>query len=248
MFHVEHFLDEIGAIAMAIDFNFQPFFGRYLELVEKADAAYDQIRGQFPSEVRCQIGCADCCYALFDLSLVEALYINHQFQQACSGRSKARLLEKANRADRDTYRIKRQAFRDLQAGKSEQEVLESVASQRVRCAMLNEEDRCEIYSFRPITCRLYGIPTSIRGEGHTCGRSGFKPGKPYPTVNFDALNRQLHQISTELVAALKSRHVKMADLLVPLSMALLTQYDDVYLGVGEEAPEKEQRAAGKKGA
>lgn len=248
MFHVEHPVDEIGAIAMTIDFDFEPFFRRYLDLVEKADAAFDKIRGQFPTEVRCEIGCADCCYALFDLSLIEALHINHQFQQACSGRAKERLLEKANRADRDTYRIKRQAFRDLRAGKSEREVLEGVASQRVRCAMLNEEDRCDIYAFRPITCRLYGIPTSIRGEGHSCGRSGFKPGKPYPTVNLDELNRQLHQISAELVAALKSRHVKMADLLVPLSMALLTQYDDVYLGVGKEEPENEPQASGKKEA
>lgn len=232
---------------MTVEFDFEPFFQQYLDLVEKADAAFDRIRGQFPGEVRCQVGCADCCHALFDLSLIEALYINHQFQQKWSGISKGRLLEKANRVDRDTYRIKRQAFRDLQAGKSEREVLESVASQRVRCAMLNDEDRCDIYAFRPITCRLYGIPTSIRGEGHTCGRSGFEPGRPYPTVNLDELNRQLLQISTQLVAALKSRHVKMASILVPLSMALLTQYDDVYLGVGEEESEKEQQAAGEKG-
>ena len=245
---MEHPPGDIGAKAMTDEFDFEPFFRQYLDLVEKADAAFDRIRGQFSGEVRCQIGCADCCHALFDLSLIEALYINHQFQQTWSGRAKERLLEKANRADRDTYRIKRQAFRDLQAGKSEREVLESVASQRVRCAMLNDEDRCDIYAFRPITCRLYGIPTSIRGEGHTCGRSGFVPGRPYPTVNLDELNRQLHHISVQLVAALKSRHVKMADILIPLSMALLTQYDDVYLGVGEEEPEKEQRTAGEKGA
>ena len=179
---------------MPVDFDFEPYFRQYLALVEKADAAFDRIRGQFPAEVRCQIGCADCCFALFDLSLIEAIYINHRFREAWSGRAKARLLEKANRADRDTYRIKRGAFQELKAGKSERDVLQHVAAQRVRCAMLNDEDRCDIYAFRPITCRLYGIPTSIAGTGHTCGRSGFEPGRSYPTVNLDAIHRQLHQI------------------------------------------------------
>ncbi|MGD8366390.1 MAG: YkgJ family cysteine cluster protein [Desulfobacterales bacterium] len=223
---------------MPIDFDFRPYFERYRKLVEKVDEAFDVIRQQCPGEVRCQIGCADCCHALFDLSLIEAIYINHCFQEAHQGLKRERLLERASRADRDTYRIKRSAYRDLQAGKSEEEVLANMARQRVRCSMLNDEDRCEIYPFRPITCRAYGVPTSIRGQGHTCGMTGFKPGEPYPTVNLDALYQQLYQISAEMVAEMKSRHVKMAEVLVPLSMALITVYDETYLGLGEEEPEQ----------
>ncbi|MCK5418693.1 MAG: hypothetical protein KAI93_09310, partial [Desulfobacterales bacterium] len=56
----------------------------------------------------------------------------------------------------------------------------------------------------------------------------------YPTVNLDVVNSQLQQISMELIRDLKSRYVKLSDMLVPLSMALLTIYDDDYFGVGEE--------------
>jgi Fe-S-cluster containining protein len=219
-----------------MDFDFRPYFEKYQKLVKQVDEVFVSIREQYPEEVRCQIGCADCCNALFDLSLIEAIYINHRFQAAHQDLKRDRLLEKANRADRDTYRIKRSAYRDLQAGKSEEEVLDDMARQRVRCSMLNDEDRCEIYPFRPITCRAYGIPTSIRGRGHTCGLTGFKPGEPYPTVNLDAIYQQLYQISSEMVADMKSRHVKMAEMLVPLSMALITVYDETYLGLGEEEP------------
>ena len=46
----------------------------------------------------------------------------------------------------------------------------------------------------------------------------------------------------ELIRDLKSRYVKLSDMLVPLSMALITIYDDDYLGVGEEkAPEPPPR-------
>jgi Fe-S-cluster containining protein len=222
---------------MPIDFDFTPYFEKYLALVEKVDQVFDQVRGLHPEEVRCQIGCADCCHALFDLSLIEALYINSRFLDTFQGLKQERLLERANRADRDTYRIKRQAYRELQAGKSEEEVLNIIASQRVRCAMLDDEDRCEIYRFRPITCRVYGVPASIRGTGRTCGLTGFQPGVQYPTVNLDAIYQQLYRISAEMVADMKSRHIKMAEILVPLSMALLTSYDETYLGVGEEDSE-----------
>ncbi len=222
---------------MPIDFDFSPYFQKYLALVEKVDEVFRQVSGQYPQEVRCQIGCADCCHALFDLALIEAIYINRRFLDAYEGQRRERLIERANRADRDTYRIKREAYRGLQAGKSEEEVLSEMAARRVRCSMLNDEDRCDIYPFRPITCRVYGIPTSIRGAGHTCGLTGFKPGEQYPTVNLDAIYNQLYLISSEMVAAMKSRHTKMADVLVPLSMALTTIYDETYLGVGDDAPE-----------
>ncbi len=55
-------------------------------------------------------------------------------------------------------------------------------------------------------------------------------------MNMDVVFSQLQQISAELIRDLKSRYLKLADMLLPLSMALLTTYDDDYLGVGEEKP------------
>jgi Fe-S-cluster containining protein len=145
-------------------------------------------------------------------------------------------LEKANEADRRVHKIKRQAFKELKAGKSEDEILADLARQRIRCPLLNQTDLCDLYDHRPLTCRFYGIPTAIGGQGHTCGKSGFEKGEHYPTVNLDAVYNQLQQISAELIRDLKSRYLKLSDMLVPLSMALLTTYDDDYLGVGEEKP------------
>jgi Fe-S-cluster containining protein len=188
--------------------------------------------------VKCEEKCADCCHALFDLTLIEALYINHKFNEKIRGGKKAGLLEKANLADRRAHKLKRRAYNELQAGKSEEEILADLARERLRCPLLNETEMCDLYDHRPLTCRFYGIPTAIGGEGHTCGKSGFEKGQHYPTVNLDAVNNQLQQISAELIRDLKSRYVKLSDMLVPLSMALLTVYDEDYMGIGEEkAPE-----------
>ncbi len=220
-----------------MDFDFTPYFKRYEDLVTKSDDAFEHVKQAYAECVKCEEKCADCCHALFDLTLIEALYINHKFNEKIKGRQKADLLEKANRADRDIHKIKRQAYRDLQAGKSEEEILAGLARERVRCPLLNEAELCDLYDNRPLTCRFYGIPTAIGGQGHTCGQSNFKEGEQYPTVNLDVINNQLQQLSAELIRDLKSRYVKLADMLVPLSMALINLYDEDYLGVGEEKVE-----------
>jgi Fe-S-cluster containining protein len=219
-----------------MDFDFTPYFERYEALVSKADGAFERVKKAYGECVKCEEKCADCCFALFDLTLIEALYINHKFNEKIKGSDKAELLEKANRADRKVHKLKRKVYNALQAGKSEDEILAELARERVRCPLLNEAELCDLYDNRPLTCRFYGIPTAIGGKGHTCGKSGFEKGQQYPTVNLDVVNSQLQQISAELIRDLKSRYLKLSDMLVPLSMALLTTYDDEYFGVAEEKP------------
>jgi len=217
-----------------MNFDFAPYFKKYEELVAKSDEAFERVRTAYAECVKCEEACADCCHALFDLTLIEALYINYKFNEKIESSEKAELLEKANRADRRVHKLKQKAHRDLQAGKSEEEILAGLAQERVRCPLLNKAELCDLYDNRPLTCRFYGIPTAIAGAGHTCGKSAFEKGEQYPTVNLDVVNSQLQRISMELIRDLKSRYAKLSDLLVPLSMALLTIYDDVYLGAGEE--------------
>jgi Fe-S-cluster containining protein len=220
------------------------YFEAYEALVKKADAAFERVKEAFPECVQCHRECADCCYALFDLSLIEALYINHRFRENFEGETRERLLEEANRTDRQLARIKRDAAKALEAGRDESEVLEELATERIRCPLLNDENLCDLNPYRPITCRLYGIPTAIGGRGFTCGLSGFEPGKPYPTVHLDQIQARLQEISATLLRDIRWRHIKLADLLVPLSMALLTDYDDAYLGIGEGDNPQEEKGDG----
>lgn len=214
---------------MKIDFT--PYFEKYQEIVKQVDELFERVQKEHPECVTCKMKCADCCHALFDLTLIEAIYINHQINNHIKGKEKSKLIEKANLADRKTHRIKRQAYKSKTAGKDETEILMDIAAERVRCPLLNDDEMCDLYEHRPITCRLYGIPTSIGGRSHTCGKSGFVEGKPYPAVNMDVIHQRLYDISNELVREIKTKYVKMADMLVPLSMAILTDFDEEYLGV-----------------
>ncbi len=227
--------------------NFEPYFEKYRHLVEQVDAAFDKIQTAFDDCVNCKVGCADCCYALFDLSLVEALFIKNEFDANISDDQRAKIIERANNADRKVYRLKRQAHKDQQAGKPENEIFDWLSAQRVRCPLLNENDQCELYDSRPITCRLYGVPTVIGNKAHTCGLSGFKEGESYPTAKLDAIHQKLYDISAELAREIQSRYPKLAEMLVPLSMALLTDYTEAYLGVKSSDSDAAENREGNKG-
>jgi Fe-S-cluster containining protein len=216
-----------------MDFDFTPFFKRYEALAAQAEAAFDKIEQDHPDCVKCAKECSDCCHALFDVTLIEGLYINHKFNASFEGEFLETLLERANRSDRIIHKLKRDATKALDAGQEEGEILAKMAEYRVPCPLLNESKLCDLYAYRPITCRLYGVPTAIGGQGHTCGFSAFEPGEAYPTINLDAIQNRLFNISRELVAALESMHVKMGDMVVPLSRALLTLYNEDYLGVAK---------------
>ncbi|MGD9115415.1 MAG: hypothetical protein PVI77_23855, partial [Desulfobacterales bacterium] len=49
---------------------------------------------------------------------------------------------------------------------------------------------------------------------------------------------QLQQISAELLRDIQSKNIKLADLLLPLSSAMVTDFDDVFLGIAEEPVEQ----------
>lgn len=210
--------------------NFSPFFTKYEHLLADMDKVFATVKDQHPECVTCVTGCSDCCHAVFDLPLIEALYVNHHFH-GMPRETRDQILAKADQADRAAYKLKFQAHKRHRAGEETDVILEDMARERVRCPLLNAQDRCDLYAYRPVTCRLYGIPQEVAGKARTCSLSRFSPGVSYPTVHVDKIHQKLAALSQELVASLNTRYTQMADMLVPPSMALLTVYDDEYLGL-----------------
>lgn len=212
--------------------DLSPFFARYEQFAREADALFERVRGQHPDLVVCRERCSSCCHALFDLSLVEAMYLNAEFQRRMpAGPERSAVLERADRADRDAARLKRKIFKESQAGKESNAILAEVAQETLRCPLLGDDDLCLLYEARPVTCRLYGVPTAIGGKAYTCGKTGFQAGGAYPTVALDKMQHRLADLSAELAGALQSRYKELALMYVPVSSALITSYDADYLGV-----------------
>jgi Fe-S-cluster containining protein len=212
-------------------------FERYELLCAEVDKLFEQVRRRHPDCVTCAVGCSDCCHAMFDLPLVEALYLNRQFRQTISfGAKHSAIIDAAGDADRRTTRIKRKLYKTSKDGNTRR-VMEDAARTRIRCPLLDAEDRCRLYESRPVTCRLYGVPVAIAGEAHACGKNTFSKGQSYPTVALEKIQDRLAAMSQEIAQTLGTRFKELHLVYVPVSMALLTRYDANYLGISPAKPE-----------
>ncbi|OEU67771.1 MAG: hypothetical protein BA863_11815 [Desulfovibrio sp. S3730MH75] len=222
--------------------DFTNIFEKYEALVAEVDKAFDTVSKQTEDGINCGKGCSDCCHALFDLTLVEAIYLNRKFNESYKGMPRSIILQRSDVADRDLQKIKRRAFKASQTGTAAQDIIKEISLARVKCPLLGEDDLCELYDFRPLTCRIYGVPMNIGGEGHSCTKSGFTSGKAYPTINMDILQTKLVALSVELTESINSKLTSLPEMIIPVSSALVTDYTPEYLGENTGKAKEEEAA------
>ncbi|OCC16499.1 hypothetical protein DBT_0316 [Dissulfuribacter thermophilus] len=148
-------------------------------LFENADWAFSEIAKAFPNEVACSKGCSDCCHAMFDVSLIEAILLKKEF------------LALPRKVRRDVERNSKRALKEFRAVSNTKDP----STVKIRCPLLSKQDSCLIYKARPINCRTYGVPTNIDGKAHVCPNSRFELGKNYTTLNLGPLQARLLELS-----------------------------------------------------
>lgn len=201
-----------------------PLFDRYEKLVSAADRTFERMQRDYPDCVSCAPHCADCCHAVFGVFMIEAAYLRHHFLQLPK---KVRLsaLTRGEEMDREleTLQERLKAFENDTDMKAY-----SLARERIRCPLLNESEECILYPHRPITCRVYGIPTIIQGQARVCRESGFEAKKSYPAFDLDATYKELYLLSGELLGGSEAAQAAdKASLLVSVSMAIRTPIEDI---------------------
>jgi len=209
----------------------EELFSEYAILARKADILFKTVQEKYPDSVRCRIRCCDCCHAVFGVFPIEAAYIHSHFS-----------------------RLERKVRRDIlrRAEKGEDEILKAkdtlkvfdedpkmkvygLGKQRVRCSFLGEKEECVFYETRPIICRIYGVPYSLRKEkkehAYVCSISGFEEKASYPTVKLDKIYSELCKLSEKLLTEGKTLHPdRKANLMLPLSRILRMSFDDILSG------------------
>ena len=217
---------------MDLGIDIDIYFQKYLNLIKGVDQLFNKMKDDYPQEVKCDQGCTECCYAMFDLSLVEALYLNDKFNLLDQD-LKNSIFINADKTDRQITTIKKQLYKEHQQGTDELEILKMASRVKSRCPLL-VEDRCVLYEHRPITCRLYGIPLDTGNITASCALSGFESGKKYPTVHMNKIHDRLVSMSLEIAGAINTKYPELHNMLVPVSMCLLTDYNKEYLGVKDQ--------------
>ena len=203
--------------------NYNYLFEPYDELIVKADDAFDRMTGEFPASMKCKRQCSDCCHAVFGLFLIEAIFLKRDFDKLAEEEKEGAFLRGIG-ADKELEKLER----TLKTFENDPRMSSySLAKARVRCPLLNEHDECILYPYRPITCRVYGIPTMIHGVPRVCGKAGFDKEQSYPTFSLDKMHEELYQLSKELVKRSGAEDEPQASLLFSISKVIRTPIEDL---------------------
>lgn len=206
-------------------------FSKYELEARKADYLFKTIQEKYPLSIKCHIRCCDCCYAVFGVFPVEAAYINYHFNRL-ERKIRRDILRRAEKAEDEMLKAKDslKVFEDNPKMK-----VFGLGKQRVRCPLLQDSEECVLYENRPIICRIYGVPYSLKQgdkeQAFVCSVSGFQEKVTYPTVKLDKIYQELCQLSKELLTeAGYLNPAAKANLMLPLSRILRMPFEAIVKG------------------
>jgi Fe-S-cluster containining protein len=138
----------------------------YGTLLAEVDGWFHRCLERYPDDIACASGCSSCCRGLFDITLLDALYLQRGFAQLSE--SQQAVLRHAAEQRLIPLSAINPAFVSpwLLNGLPEEEWDDLMPEEdEVPCVLLTEDGRCLLYGYRPMTCRLNGIPLiDLSGE------------------------------------------------------------------------------------
>ncbi|MFA7405535.1 MAG: YkgJ family cysteine cluster protein [Pelobacteraceae bacterium] len=139
---------------------------RYGALLGEVDTWFQRCLELHPDLIACRTGCSACCRGLFDITLLDASYLKRGFDRLAEP-PKTELVEKATRRLELLSRVN-PAFEEpwLLNGIPEADWDALMPEEdETPCLLLSDAGECLAYDYRPMTCRLNGIPLiDISGE------------------------------------------------------------------------------------
>jgi Fe-S-cluster containining protein len=132
---------------------------RYGSLLHEVDNWFEGCLKQHAGEIACARSCSACCRGLFDITVLDALYLRAGFDQL-PGEVQLAVRRKARtRLDAITARwpVFTSPWILNPIPETEWDAI-MPEEDETPCPLLGEGGDCLVYGHRPMTCRLNGIP------------------------------------------------------------------------------------------
>ena len=138
---------------------FNALLDRYGIVLGEVDAWFQRCLERHPEAITCRNGCSACCRGLFDITLLDGCYLRRGFDRLPES-----LQPRLTVAASQRLEVLSQQYSDFSApwllnGIPEDDWdLLMPEEDETPCLLLSETGGCLLYDYRPMTCRLNGIP------------------------------------------------------------------------------------------
>ncbi|HTP66775.1 MAG TPA: YkgJ family cysteine cluster protein [Geobacteraceae bacterium] len=144
----------------------EEILSRYAALLALVDDWFSTCIARAGSAIACKNGCAECCRGLFDITLLDACYLKAGFDRL-EAQTRKNVLTKAKRRLLSLQFLwpEYDAPYILNYRPEEEWEVLMPDDDETPCTLLSSDGTCLVYEYRPMTCRLHGLPlVDISGE------------------------------------------------------------------------------------
>ena len=132
---------------------------QYGKLLQEVDEWFETCLRRHSELIACHLGCSECCRGLFDITVLDALYLKRGFDQLPLSVQQSVQVKAAGRLDGITALwpdfIRPWTLNHIPEAQWD---LMMPEDDETPCALLSDQGVCLVYTHRPMTCRLNGIP------------------------------------------------------------------------------------------
>lgn len=184
--------------------DLSPFFQDYEALLLGVDTLFREAAATRTDLQSCGSETDRCCYELVELSLVEAAYLSHHMNRVLPSAKRTSTIDRALHVVKKVRELRKaMETESSQPGHDTRKLREAYRTSEVLCP-LSLDGKCEVYEFRPVACRIFGLGDSWRdAEGAIVQDEAQKTDPQAPDLN-DQVRNTLAKISADMLYALSS--------------------------------------------
>lgn len=123
----------------------------YKRVLLEADAFFSRVMAEQPENLQCGRGCSLCCYGVFEIGSGDVPVIAEGLARLQPSR-RQKIIRRAEAILQST------GHPNLRACSPEEKEAFFERTSAVACPALSEAGECEMYEFRPLVCRTFGLP------------------------------------------------------------------------------------------
>jgi Fe-S-cluster containining protein len=200
-------------------------------LLSTVDHWFGRCLANSPGKIKCAQGCSACCRGLFDITLLDAWYLKSGFDRLDENIRRV-ALQKSQKRLKSLHLLWPEFDEPFILNLRPEEDWEELMpdEDETPCPLLSHSGRCLVYDFRPMTCRLHGIPlVDVSGEvfHDECCSLNFQGGNPLSHSelywNFSTCFQTESALFSQFTHALFNQCINELDTFIPVS--LLMDYD-----------------------
>ncbi|MBS0172030.1 MAG: YkgJ family cysteine cluster protein [Nitrospira sp.] len=133
-------------------------------LFDEASQWFRRARASLLEAIPCGRGCCDCCVGIFPITRLDAKELRHGLDTMPTSQRNTIVTRAAHQVDLIEARypdLHSAPCLDTYADATIDEMVEQFS--HLPCPALGSDGTCQVYAFRPVTCRTMGIPSESNG-------------------------------------------------------------------------------------